>query len=159
IWAGTSDGKVHVTRDAGATWTDATARITKAGGREDAYVSRVSASSHAAGRAYVSKHGYKFDDFRPYVYKTEDFGATWTSITANLPDEPVNVVFDDPRNPDLLFVGNDVGVFVSIDRGKRWVRMNNNMPPIPVHDLLVHPRERDLILGTYGRDFYVANIS
>jgi BNR-Asp box repeat len=129
-----------------------------AGGRKDAYVSRVRASSHAAGRAYVSKSGYRFDDFTPYLYRSDDFGATWTSIAGNLPREPINVVFEDARNPDLLFVGNDTGVFVSLDRGGRWVKMNNNMPNVPVHDLLVHPRENDLVLGTYGRDFWITNV-
>jgi hypothetical protein len=158
IWAGTSDGKVQLTRDAGTTWTDATVRVASAGGRVDAYVSRVRASSHVPGRAYVAKSGYKFDDFKPYLYRTEDFGATWMSIAANLPNEPINVVFEDRKNPNLLFVGNDTGVFVSISRGTRWVKMNNNMPNVPVHDLLVHPRENDLVLGTYGRDFWLTNI-
>ena len=147
IWAGTSDGKVQVTRDDGGRWTDATAKITAAGGRVDAYVSRVRASSHVAGRAYVAKNGYRFDDFKPYLYRTDDFGATWRSISANLPNEPINVVWEDRKNPDLLFVGNDTGVFVSITGGTRWVKMNNNMPNVAVHDLLVHPRENDLILG------------
>jgi hypothetical protein len=158
IWVGTSDGKVQMTRNDGAAWTDMTAKIAAVGGRVDAYVSRVRASSHAAGRAYVSKSGYRFDDFRPYLYKTEDFGATWTSMTGNLPNEPINVVFEDAKNPDLLFVGNDTGVFVSINRGARWVKMNNNMPNVAVHDLVVHPRENDLILGTYGRDFWITNV-
>ena len=112
-----------------------------------------------AGRAYVAKNGYRFDDFKPYVYRTDDFGATWTSITSNLPDEPINVVYEDHKNPDLLFVGNDMGVFVSIDRGGRWVKMNNNIPNIAIHDLLVHPRENDLVLGSYGRGLYVTNIT
>jgi hypothetical protein len=158
IWAGTSDGKVHLTRDTGASWTDMTAKLTAIGAREDGYVTRVRASAHAASRAYVAKSGYKFDDFRPFLYKTEDFGATWTSLAGNLPNEPINVVYEDLRNPDLLFVGNDTGVFVSIDRGRRWVKMNNNMPNVPVHDLLVHPRENDLILGSYGRDLWVTNV-
>jgi photosystem II stability/assembly factor-like uncharacterized protein len=158
IWAGLSDGKVWVTRDDGGNWSDMTAKLTALGARDDGYVSRVRASSHAVGRAYVAKSGYKFDDFRPFLYTTEDFGATWTSIASNLPQEPINVVFEDPRNPDLLYVGNDVGVFVSIDRGANWVRMNNNMPNVPVHDLVVHPREGDLVLGTYGRSFWVTNV-
>jgi hypothetical protein len=102
----TQDGLRH-SLDGGKTWSDRTAAIAKAGGREDAYVSRVRPSSHVAGRAYVSKSGYKLDDFRPYLYVTEDYGATWRPITATLPNEPVNVVYEDPRNPDLLFVGNE----------------------------------------------------
>lgn len=159
IWAGTSDGNVQVTRNTGATWTDTTSAIAAAGGRADAYVSRVFASAHVAGRAYVAKNGYKFDDFRPYLYRTNDFGATWTSIAGNLPNEPINVVFEDRKNPNLLFVGNDTGVFVTIDGGARWVKMNNNMPNVPVHDLLVHPRENDLILGSYERGLWMTNIA
>ena len=158
IWAGTSDGKVQVTRNDGGAWTDVTSRITAAGGREDAYVSRVRASSHAAGRAYVAKNGYRFDDFKAYLHRTDDFGATWTAISATLPAEPINVVWEDQKNPDLLFVGNDTGVFVSIDRGARWVKMNNNIPNIAIHDLVVHPRENDLVLGSYGRGLWVTNI-
>lgn len=158
IWVGTSDGKVQLTQNAGSSWTDMTARLFSLGAREDAYVSRVFASSHVAGRAYVSKSGYKFDDFHPYLYRTDDFGRTWKSIVGNLPDQPINVVFEDRTNPDLLFVGNDGGVFVSIDGGTRWVNMNNNMPPIPVHDLVVQPRAGDLILGTYGRGIFITNI-
>ena len=159
IWAGTSDGNVQLTRDDGRTWKDVTPSITATGGRRDAYVSRVRASAHAAGRAYVAKNGYKFDDFRPFLYRTEDYGDTWTSIAGNLPDEPINVIVEDLKNPELLFVGNDSGVFVSINAGGRWVKMNNNVPNVPVHDMLVHPRENDLVLGTYGRDLWITNIA
>jgi photosystem II stability/assembly factor-like uncharacterized protein len=159
LWCGTSDGNVQVTRDGGGTWTDVTSAIKALGARQDGYISRVFASSHVQGRAYVSMSGYKFDDFRPFLYRTEDFGAHWTSIAANLPDQPVNVIFEDRKNPNLLFVGNDTGVFVSIDRGARWVKMNNNMPNVPVKDLLVHPRENDLVLGSYGRGLFLTDIS
>ena len=159
IWVGTSDGKVQLTKDSGATWTDLTPKITAAGGREDCYVSRVRASYHKEGTAYVAKNGYKLDDFRPYVYKTENFGETWTSLSENLPNEPVNVIYEDQKNPNLLFVGSDTGIFVSINGGKNWVKMNNNIPNVPVHDVLVHPRENDLILGSYGRGLFVTNIA
>jgi len=159
IWVGTSDGKVQLTRDGGATWTDLTAAVASAGGRVDAYVSRVRASSHREATAYVAKNGYRNDDFRPFIYKTEDFGKTWTSLAANLPNEPVNVVWEDAKNPQLLFLGNDTGVFVSIDSGKSWAKMNNNIPNVPVHDLLVHPREADLVIGSYGRGIFVTNIA
>jgi photosystem II stability/assembly factor-like uncharacterized protein len=159
IWAGTSDGKVHVTRNTGGSWTDVTAKLTALGAREDGYVSRVQASSHVAGRAYVAKSGYKFDDFRPFLYRTDDFGATWKSISSNLPAQPINVVFEDRRNPNLLFVGNDIGVFVTVNGGDAWMKMNNNMPNVPVHDLLVHPRENDLVVGSYGRGIFITNIA
>jgi photosystem II stability/assembly factor-like uncharacterized protein len=159
IWAGTSDGKLHVTRDGGTTWSDVTASASTAGVREDAYVSTIRASRHVLGRAFLSKSGYRFDDFKPYLAMTEDFGATWTSIAGNLPSEPINVIWEDTKNPNLLFVGNDGGAFVSIDRGAHWVKMNNNMPSISVKDLAVHPRDQDLVLGSYARGIWVTNIA
>lgn len=159
IWTGTADGNVHFTRNGGGAWTDASPKINALGGRPEAYVSRVQASAHVAGRAYVSKSGYKYDDFRPFLYVTDDFGATWRSIAANLPNQPINVIVEDRVNPNLLFVGNDTGVFVSIDRGARWVKMNNNMPNIPVRDLVIHPRQNDLVVGSYGRGIFVTNIT
>jgi photosystem II stability/assembly factor-like uncharacterized protein len=159
IWVGTSDGKVQVTKDTGKTWTDLTQKIASVGGREDCYVSRVFASHFQAGTAYVAKSGFRNDDFRPFLYKTTDFGATWTSLADDLPDRPINVIFEDKKNPNLLFLGNDGGVYVSIDGGKKWVGMKNNMPSVPVHDLLVHPRENDLVVGTYGRGLYITDIT
>jgi photosystem II stability/assembly factor-like uncharacterized protein len=159
IWVGTSDGKAHVTTNGGGNWTDVTQPIASAGGPAKTFVSRIAASNHTAARAYLSKSGNKEDDFRPYLYTTDDYGATWKSIAANLPNEPIHVVWEDNRNPDLLFVGNGGGVFVSIDRGRTWVKMNNNMPNLPVLDLAVHPREGDLIVGGFGRNVFVTNIS
>ena len=159
IWIGTDDGKVQVTRTHGAAWMDATAAVGNVGGPADRWVSRVFASSHEAGTAYVSKTGFRNDDFKPYLFKTTDYGATWTSISAGLPEQPINVVWEDRKNPRLLFVGNDKGVWVTIDGGARWVRMKGDMPNVPVHDLLVHPREQDVIVGTYGRAIYITDVS
>jgi hypothetical protein len=159
IWIGTDDGKVQVTRTHGAAWMDATAAVGNVGGPADRWVSRVFASSHEAGTAYVSKTGFRNDDFKPYLFKTTDYGATWTSISAGLPEQPINVVWEDRKNPRLLFVGNDKGVWVTIDGGGRWVRMKGDMPNVPVHDLLVHPREQDVIVGTYGRAIYITDVS
>ncbi|HIC43161.1 MAG TPA: hypothetical protein EYO73_02355, partial [Sulfurimonas sp.] len=97
--------------------------------------------------------------YRPIVYKTTDYGETWVSIAANLPNESVNVIQEDHKNPDLLFVGNDKAVYVTIDGGENWTRLKNNMPTQPVHDLVIHPRENDLVVGTYGRGFFITDIS
>ena len=159
IWVGTDDGKVQVTRDHGATWTDLTGAIAAAGGPADRYVSRVFASSHQPGTALVAKNGFRNDDFRPYLYRTTDFGSSWTAIAGNLVDSPINVVVQDRKNPNLLIVGNDLGVWVSIDGGAVWTRLKANLPTVPVHDLTIHPRENDLVLGTYGRGLFVGDIA
>lgn len=159
IWVGTDDGRVWVTRDSGAAWSDVTKNILSAGGPEHLWVSRVFASNFEEGKAYATKTGYRRDNFKPFVFKTTDFGRTWTNISSNLPDKPVNVIYEDRKNPGLLFLGNDQGVYVSISGGSKWVNMRSNMPTIAVHDLLVHPRENDLVVGTYGRGIYITDIS
>ena len=159
LWVGTDDGKVQLSRDHGATWTDRTAVLDTAGGPADRWVSRVFASPHAAGTAFVAKNGFRNDDFRPFLFVTTDFGATWTSIDEGLPDAPLNVVVQDVDNADLLVVGNDLGVWVSIDRGGSWARLRANLPTVPVHDLAIHPRESDLVLGTYGRGIFIGDIT
>jgi photosystem II stability/assembly factor-like uncharacterized protein len=159
IWIGTDDGKVQVTRDHGATWMDLTSAVAGAGGPADRYVSRVFASSHDAGTAFVAKNGFRNDDFRPFLYRTTDFGKTWTAITGNLVASPINVVVQDRRNAKLLIVGNDLGVWVSVDSGAAWSRLKANLPTVPVHDLTVHPRENDLVLGTYGRGIFIGDIT
>ncbi len=159
IWIGTDDGKVQVSRNSGAAWTDVTASIVKAGGPADRWVSRVFASNHDPGTAYAAKSGFRNDDFKPYLFRTTDYGSTWTPIHANLPDQPINVVVEDRKNRNLLFAGTDAGVFVSIDAGSRWAWMKGNMPNVPVHDMIIHPRENDLIAGTYGRGIWIADVS
>jgi len=156
IWAGTDDGNVQVTRDGGQNWTDVTGNIPD---NTHYWVSRVEASHHEPGTAYASYTGYRNDDFRPLVYKTTDFGATWTSIASNLPPGPVNVIREHPGNPNALFVGTEFQVFASVDGGARWISMKNDMPTNPVHDLKIHPRENDLIVATHGRGIYIADIA
>ena len=159
IWIGTDDGKVQLTRDHGATWTDVTAAVAAAGGPADRYVSRVFASPHDAGTAFVAKNGFRTDDFRPFLFRTTDFGATWTPVNGNLIDSPINVIVQDRKNASLLIVGNDLGVWVSIDAGAAWTRLKANLPVVPVHDLTIHPRENDLVLGTYGRGVFLGDIT
>ena len=159
IWVGTDDGKVQVTRDAGAHWADTTDSLVAAGAPADAWVSRVFASRFESGTAYVTKSRRRQDDFRPLVFRTTDFGARWTRITEGLPGvaEATSIV-EDAVNPNLLFLGTSAGVFVSFDSGATWDAFKSNMGPAPVTDLLVHPREGDLVVGTYGRGVWVANI-
>jgi len=160
IWVGTDDGRVWVSKDHGSTWTESTAALIEVGGPKELWVSRVFASAHRPGTAYVTKTGFRVDDFKPYVFKTNDFGMTWTRITTDLPDKPVNVIYEDSKNPELLYLGNDKGVYVSLNGGENWQHFQSNMPPsVPVHDLLIHPRENDLVVGTYGRGVFVADIS
>lgn len=159
IWVGTDDGRVQLTKNGGGAWADLTGNLRKAGAPEDYYVSRVFASNFNKGSAYIVKTGFQRDDFRPFVYKTTDFGTTWTPISGNLPHEIMYVIIEDRKNPNLLFVGADTAVYVSLDGGKKWFRMQNNMPASPVNDLLIHPRENDLVVGTYGRGIYVTDIT
>ena len=159
IWIGTDDGKLQLTRNAGGSWTDLTALLAAAGAPVDRWVSRVFASPHDAGVAFVAKNGFRNDDFTPYLYRTTDGGRTFRSISGDLPRSPINVVVQDRRNAHLLIVGNDLGVYVSIDDGAHWLRMKTNLPTVAVHDLLIHPRERDLVLATYGRALWTGDIS
>ena len=159
LWVGTDDGNVQMSRDGGESWVDRTGALVAAGAVDGDWVTRVEASPHDPATAFVAVSGFHRDDFRPFVFVTRDFGRTWAGIGAALPRASVNVIQQDRRNPRLLFLGNDVGVFVSIDGGERWARMRNGIPTVPVHDLVVHPRDDDLIVGTHGRGVYIADVA
>lgn len=158
LWVGTDDGRVHVSKNHGGEWSECTAGLSQAGAPQNFWVTRVFASTHDSATAYVTRSGFVFDDFRPAVYRTSDFGRTWQNISSNLPQSPVNAVWEDADNQNLLFLGTDAGAFASINAGMSWTRFPT-LPPVPVKDLLVHPRERDLVIGTYGRGLFVTNIS
>ncbi len=154
LYVGTDDGNVQVSMDDGATWTSVADRIPDL--PERTYVSRVEPSHHAEGRVYASFDGHRNADYAAYVYVSEDHGQSWRRITNGLPDGwSVNVVTEHHRAPNLLFAGNEIGVFVSVDRGEQWVQLKNNMPVVPVDDILVHPRDNDLLVGTHGRSFWI----
>jgi photosystem II stability/assembly factor-like uncharacterized protein len=160
IWTGSDDGKVQVTKDGGATWLDRTAKLAAAGGPANFWTSRVLPSPHAAGTAFVTKTGWRLDDYRVSIHKTTDYGETWTSIAGDLPaGRPVNVVIQDRRNADLLFAGTEWGVFVTLDGGRSWLPFKAGMPSVKVTDLVIHPRENDLVVATYGRGVYVVDIT
>jgi photosystem II stability/assembly factor-like uncharacterized protein len=160
IWAGADDGKVQMTKDGGATWLDRTAKLAAAGGPANFWTSRVFPSPHAAGTAFVAKTGWRLDDYRPSIHKTNDYGETWTSIAGDLPaGRPINVVVQDRKNPDLLFVGTEWGVYVTLDGGTRWLPFRAGMPSVKITDLVIHPRENDLVVATYGRGAYVVDVT
>jgi BNR-Asp box repeat protein len=119
----------------------------------------VVASNFDEGTVYVAQDGYRNDDFAPYLWRSKDYGKTWESLAAGLPAEPVNVVQEDPRAAHLLFVGTDMGVFVSLDRGKTWDVLSSGLPRVPVHDLVVQPRDGDLVVATHGRSVFVADVT
>ena len=156
LWIGTDGGNVQLSRDEGKSWEKLNANIPN---NPQYWVTRVTPSHHAAGCAYVAFSGLRRDDFRPFLYKTNDFGKTWEFISANLPNESINVIKEDFVNPNLLFVGTDKAVYTSLDGGNHWTKMKNNMPTVAVHDLVIHPREKDLVVGTHGRSIFIADIS
>jgi photosystem II stability/assembly factor-like uncharacterized protein len=159
IWVGTDDGKVQLTQNGGTAWTDLTPSLVAAGARADRWVSRVFPSPYDPATAFVSKNGFRNDDFAPYLYRTTDYGRSWMAINGNLPNAPINVVVQDRKNRQLLFVGNDLGVFVTIDGGARWSRFAANLPTVAVHDLTIHPRENDLVIATYGRALWTGDVT
>jgi len=155
IWVGTDDGLVQVTRDDGKTWDNVTKNI-KGLGPDDNWVTRVEASHFGEGAATISISRHQVDDYKPYIFKTEDFGKTWTALASNLPAYGyIHVVREDLENPNLLFAGSEFGLFFSFDGGKKWIPYKTDFPTIAVRDIQVHPRERDLIVGTHGRGVWI----
>jgi hypothetical protein len=160
LFVGTDDGKVQITRNDGGTWEDLTGRFP--GVPAGTYVSRIEPSNHDSSTFYVTFDNHRRQDFKPYVYMTTDFGRTFTSIANNLPTgqpDYVHVIREDPKNRNLLFVGTDVGLYVSANRGGHWQKLMEGFPTVPVHDLLIHPRDNELIAGTHGRSIWIADIT
>lgn len=154
LYAGSDDGRLHVTKNGGGNWIDISTDFPK-----DLWVSRVVASNHKKERVYVTLNGYRWDDFSPYVYMSDNYGATWKLINNNLPISPVNVIREDPENEDILYLGTDNGAYVSFNKGNSWEAFSNGLPNVAVHDLVVQPEAKDIVLGTHGRSIYVANIA
>jgi len=154
IWAGTDDGKVWLTRNEGKEWTDLTANFPKES--KGFWISRIEASRADEGTAYAAIDGHRNDVYRPFLFMTTDYGKTWRSIVANLPQNaPVKVMREDPFNKNLLFAGTEFGFYISFDRGGQWRKFMPGLPTVAVDDIVVHPRERDLVIGTHGRSVYV----
>jgi photosystem II stability/assembly factor-like uncharacterized protein len=155
VWVGTNDGNVQVSRDGGATWKNVVDAVP--GVPKETHVSRVEASHFDAGTCYVTFDGHRTDDHKPYVFVTKDFGASWTSLSANLPEGNVNVVREDPKNRNLLYLGTEYALYVSLNGGKEWKRFMNGLPTVRIDDILVHPRDNDLIVGTHGRSIWIVD--
>jgi hypothetical protein len=153
IWVGTNDGNVQVSRDGAATWKNVTENIK--GVPRETHVSRVEPSAFDAGTCYVSFDGHRADDHKPYVFVTRDFGQTWSSIAANLPDGNVNVIKEDPKNRNLLYLGTEYAFYISLNGGREWKRFMTGLPTVRIDDILVHPRDNDLIVGTHGRSIWI----
>jgi len=153
LYLGTDDGKVHVSKDGGNIWEDISVNLV-----QNQWVSRVTASAHEKSRVYLSLNGYRWDKFDAMVYASEDYGNTWQKLGDNLPQEPVNVIKEDPVNPDLLYLGTDHGAYVSLDRGITFMLLDEQLPSVPVHDLVIQKQARDLIIGTHGRSLYRMNV-
>ena len=150
IWTGSDDGWVYVTRDGAVTWQ----KITPPDLPEFARISLIEASPHRNGVAYLAANRYQLGDRAPYLYKTADFGATWTKIVAGIPgDDFLRTVREDPKRRGLLYAGTEHGVYVSFNDGASWQSLRLNLPDTPVHGIVVE--ERDLVIGTHGRGFYV----
>ncbi len=157
IWIGTDDGNLQLSQDDGATFTNVYGNIT---GAPQGYVqiNRIEPSHFDPGTAYVALDNHRNDDWKPYLFKTTDYGRTWTNITANLPQlGPIQALREDYVNPNLLFVGTEFGLFVSLDGAKDWKKFMTGLPMVPVDDILIHPRDRDLILATHGRSIWIAD--
>lgn len=154
VWVGTDDGLVHVTENGGGTWTNVKSNFR--GVPNKIWVSRVEAGHHDKKVAYITFDNHRYDDNKPYVFKTSDLGKTWQNITGNLSEKySAYVIREDYKNPDLLFVGTEETVNVSLNAGTTWTNIRSNLPTVAIHDLIIHPREGDLIAGTHGRSLWI----
>ncbi len=153
LYTGSDDGRIMGTQDGGVNWVDLTPGIRDL--PTNTYVSRLVASNARESRVYATFDGHYSGDFAPYVYVSDDFGETWTSITAGLPNSSVNILAEHPDQENLLFVGNEVGLYVSTDRGSSWAALMNGLPTVPVDDIKIQPDHNDLIIGTHGRGIWV----
>lgn len=153
IYTGSDDGLVYVTKDGGVNWEKISDNLP-----QDLWVSQVYPSKFNEGTVYLSLNGYRWDNFNSYVYQSKDYGKAWTKLGANLPAEPVNVIKEDPENKNILYVGTDHGLYVSLNQGLSFERFTGGLPAVAVHDLAIQPVAHDLIVATHGRSIYKANV-
>jgi len=153
IWVGTDDGNLQLTRNGGDTWTNTVGNIE--GLPANTWCTSVYPGRFDKGTAYATFDGHRNNDITPYVYKTSDFGLTWTSLATDKITSYCHKILEDLVNPDLLFLGTEFGLFISVDGGENWAQFKNELPNVSVMDMVIHPREHDLVLGTHGRGVYI----
>ena len=154
IWVGADDGVVSLTRDGGKNWSTITPPTSMM--PEWIQINSIEASPHDAGTAYIAATMYKWDDNRPYLYRTTDYGRSWKKITTGIPDTAfTRVIREDPNKRGLLYAGTETGMYVSFDNGERWQSFQFNLPTVPITDLAVHKRDRELVAATQGRSFWI----
>jgi len=154
LYTGSDDGQIQISKNAGGSWKNIANTLPK-----NLWVSEVAASKHKKERVYATLNGYRFDDFKAYVFMSNDYGNTWKNISNNIPASPVNALVEDPENENLLFVGTDNGLYVSFNMGASWELFQNGMPNVAVHDLVIQSEAKHLLVGTHGRSIYKADIS
>jgi photosystem II stability/assembly factor-like uncharacterized protein len=167
LYSGSDDGKIQVSKNGGSSWEEIGKNVDLSGFKnltglesgQKLWVAQVLASTHKKERAYVALSGYRYDDFTTYLFKSEDYGNTWKSISANIPNSPMNVIIEDPENENLLFAGTDNGLYASINQGKSWETFQNDMPNVAIHDLVIQPESKHLIIATHGRGIYKSDIA
>ncbi|MCB0662602.1 MAG: glycosyl hydrolase [Saprospiraceae bacterium] len=152
LYAGSDDGLAYVSPDGGHSWENISSKLP-----EDYWVSRIQASSHEKGRVYICLNGYRWDNFKSLLFVSEDYGKSWDKIGKDLPLETVNVIKEDQENPNVLYVGTDHGLYISLDRGKNFLPAGKEIPNVAIHDVVIHPKNGDIIVGTHGRSIYKGN--
>src|SRR5436853_3849259 len=154
IWSGSDDGLVQLTRDGGKKWENVTPPTSQM--PEWIQINSLDASPHDAGTCYVAATMYKWDDYKPYLYKTKDYGKTWKKITNGIPDGAfTRVIREDPNRRGLLYAGTETGIYISFDDGANWQSMQFNLPVTPITDLAIQKREKELVAATQGRAFWI----
>ena len=151
---GTDDGNIHITKDSGENWVKISTNLP-----QGLWVSRVRFSNFKKERIYITLNGYRNDNFTTYAYVSEDLGSNWKLLTENFSQNAANVILEDSENENILYLGTDNGLFISMNKGTTWQDFSNEIPNVAVHDLVIQPREKDLIVGTHGRSIYKVNVA
>ena len=153
LYVGTDDGHVWRSKDIGYTWNKVSTKLP-----QGLWISRVIASEHIEGRVYASLNGYRNDDFTPYLFVSNNHGESWQQITTGLPQEPINVIKEDPKMESIIYVGSDNGLYVSINNGKSYSPWRGGLPRVAVHDIAIQKRDNEIVLGTHGRSVFISSL-